>query len=134
MRLLLALLLLAAPVMAAERMNVLFLMSDDLRPHLGCYGNAQVKTPNLDALAKAGVKFERAFVQYPLCNPSRSSMLTGRYPTTTGVLDNLTWWGAAHPDWKSIPGWFKHHGYASLRCGKIFHGNIDDTAAWNEGG
>jgi arylsulfatase A-like enzyme len=119
---------------AAEKLNVLFLMADDMRPEVGCYGNAQVKTPNIDGLAKAGVKFDRAFVQYPLCNPSRASMLTGRYPTSTGVLDNLTWWGTAHPDWKSLPAWFKEHGYASLRCGKIFHGGIDDTDAWTEGG
>lgn len=133
MRLILALCLLTSPLLGAEKLNVLFLMSDDMRPHLGCYGNQQVKTPNIDALAKAGVRFERAFVQYPLCNPSRASMLTGRYPTTTGVLDNLTWWGAAHPEWRSLPAWFKQHGYASLRCGKIFHGGIDDASAWNEG-
>ena len=129
---LLALSILQSP--AAERLNVLFIMSDDLRPELGCYGNEQVRTPNIDALAKAGVRFERAFVQYPLCNPSRASLLTGRYPTRTGVLDNTTWWGALHPDWVSLPGWFKKNGYAALRCGKIFHGGIDDTAAWDEGG
>jgi arylsulfatase A-like enzyme len=134
MRSLILLLVLTAPVFGAEKLNVLFLMSDDMRPHLGCYGNGQVKTPNIDGLAKAGVKFDRAYVQYPLCNPSRSSMLTGRYPTTTGVLDNLTWWGASHPEWRSLPAWFKQHGYASLRCGKIFHGGIDDTDGWNEGG
>ena len=61
-------------------------------------------------------------------------MLTGRYPTTTGVLDNLTWFGAEHPEWKSLPAWFKANGYATLRCGKIFHGGIDDTAGWDEGG
>jgi arylsulfatase A-like enzyme len=116
------------------RLNVLFLMSDDLRPELGCYGSEQVKTPNIDALAAAGVRFERAYVQFPLCNPSRSSMLTGRYPTVTGVLDNLTWFGAAHPDFVSLPKFFKSQGYAALRCGKIFHGGIDDADAWTEGG
>ena len=131
---LLLLALVASASSAGAKPNILFIMSDDMRPELACYGNAQVKTPNIDALAKAGVKFDRAFVQYPLCNPSRSSLLTGRYPTSTGVLDNTTWWGALHPDWTSLPGWFKKHGYASLRCGKIFHGGIDDTAAWTEGG
>ncbi len=119
---------------AAAKPNVLFIMSDDMRPELGCYGNAQVKTPNIDALAKAGVRFERAFVQYPLCNPSRASLLTGRYPTKTGVLDNTVWFGAAHPEIISLPKWFKQQGYASLRCGKIFHGGIDDADAWTEGG
>jgi arylsulfatase A-like enzyme len=109
-------------------------MSDDLRPELGCYGNQLVKTPHIDALAKEGVRFDRAYVQYPLCNPSRTSMLTGRYPTTTGVLDNRTWFGAEHPDFVSLPRFFKQQGYVALRSGKIFHGGIDDAEAWNEGG
>jgi arylsulfatase A-like enzyme len=117
-----------------DKLNVLFLMSDDLRPELRCYGHPQVRTPNIDALAKAGVRFERAYCQFPLCNPSRTSLLTGRYPTTTGVLDNLTWFRAAHPDFVSLPEHFKANGYASLRTGKIFHGGIDDTDAWTEGG
>jgi arylsulfatase A-like enzyme len=117
-----------------KKLNVLFIMSDDMRPELGCYGHSAVKSPNIDALAKAGVRFDRAYCQYPLCNPSRTSLLTGRYPTTTGVLDNRTWFGAAHPDWVSLPRHFKENGYASLRCGKIFHGGIDDADAWTEGG
>lgn len=119
---------------AQERPNVLFLMVDDLRPELGCYGNHQVKTPNVDALAGAGVRFERSYCQYPLCNPSRTSLLTGRHPTATGVLDNRTWFGALHPDWVSLPKHFKANGYVSLRTGKIFHGGIDDADAWTEGG
>ncbi|MBX6312299.1 MAG: sulfatase [Isosphaeraceae bacterium] len=124
-------------MIAAEpprKLNVLFLMSDDLRPELGCYGNPHVRTPNIDALASSGVRFERAYCQYPLCNPSRTSLLTGRYPTTTGVLDNRTWFGAAHPDFVSLPKHFRANGYATLRTGKIFHGGIDDTDAWTEGG
>lgn len=116
------------------RPNVLFFLVDDLRPELGCYGNSHVKTPNIDALAKAGVRFERAYCQFPLCNPSRTSLLTGRHPSVTGVLDNNTWYGAAHPDWKTLPRHFKDNGYRSLRCGKIFHGGIDDADAWTEGG
>src|SRR3954453_15683224 len=116
------------------KLNVLFLMSDDLRPELGCYGNPHVRTPNIDALAAAGVKFDRAYVQYPLCNPSRTSMLTGRYPTTTGVMDNTSYFGAAHPEFVSLPRHFKANGYATLRAGKVFHEGIDDTDAWTEGG
>lgn len=118
----------------AKKLNVLFIASDDLRPELGCYGHQHVQTPNIDALAKAGVRFDRAYVQYPLCNPSRASMLTGRYPTSTGVLDNRTWFGAEHPDFVSLPKHFKANGYTTLRCGKIFHGGIDDHEAWSEGG
>ena len=124
----------AAATAEPKRLNVLFLMTDDMRPELGCYGHPTVKSPNIDALAKAGVRFDRAYCQYPLCNPSRTSMLTGRHPTTTGVLDNRTWFGAAHPDWVTLPRHFKNNGYASLRTGKIFHGGIDDADAWTEGG
>ncbi len=114
--------------------NVLFIAVDDLRPELGAYGNKIIKTPNIDKLASWGVRFDSAYVQYPLCNPSRASMLTGRYPTQTGVLDNRTWFGAAHPEFISLPKYFKQQGYASLRTGKIFHGGIDDTDAWTAGG
>jgi PelA/Pel-15E family pectate lyase len=118
----------------AARMNVLFIISDDLRTELGCYASPLAKTPNLDRLATTGVRFERAYCQYPLCNPSRSSMLTGRYPTTTGVIGNRTWFGERHPEFISLPKYFQEHGYVTLRAGKIFHGGIDDAVAWTVGG
>jgi arylsulfatase A-like enzyme len=126
----------ALPAAATEKAtyNVLFIASDDLRPELGCYDNQLIKTPNIDQLAVRGTRFERAYAQYPLCNPSRTSLLTGRYPTQTGVMDNETWFRAAHPDFVSLPQHFKAHGYVTLRSGKIFHGGIDDTDAWSEGG
>jgi arylsulfatase A-like enzyme len=124
------------PGIADQRppMNVLLIIADDFRAELGCYGSPLAKTPNLDALAGAGVRFDRAYCQFPLCNPSRSSMLTGRQPTTTGVLGNRTWFGAEHPDLVSLPKYFQQHGYVTLGAGKIFHGGIDDTDAWTEGG
>jgi iduronate 2-sulfatase len=126
---------LAAPAFAeGKKLNVLFLLSDDMRPDLACYGHPWVKSPNLDALAKAGARFDRAYCQYPLCTPSRSSMLTGRHPTTTGVLDNTVYFREAHPDWVTLPQHFKNNGYVSLRTGKIFHGGIDDLPSWTEGG
>jgi len=113
------------------RFNVLFLMSDDMRVELGCYGSMfHAKTPNLDALAKSGVRFDRNYCQFPLCNPSRSSLLTGRPPTRTGVLGNRTAFRDLHPDWTSLPQLFKQYGYVSVRAGKIFHGGIDDPKAW----
>jgi arylsulfatase A-like enzyme len=114
--------------------NVLFLAVDDLRPELACYGAPLVKAPNLDRLVAAGVRFDRANCQFPLCNPSRTSMLTGRHPTTTGVLDNQRWFRADHADFVSLPQHFKANGYMTLRSGKIFHGGIDDAEAWTEGG
>jgi arylsulfatase A-like enzyme len=124
------------PVVAAQKpkYNVLFLISDDLRPTLGSYGDKIVKTPNLDKLAAQGVRFDRAYAQYPLCNPSRSSLLTGKYPTQTSILDNEYYFRALHPELVSLPQHFKANGYVTLRSGKIFHGGIDDTDSWTEGG
>jgi arylsulfatase A-like enzyme len=123
--------ILAAAATAAERMNVLLIISDDMRTELGCYASTLAKTPNIDKLAATGVRFEKAYCQFPLCNPSRASMLTGRYPGTTGVLGNRTWFGDKHPDFVSLPKYFKNQGYTSIRVGKIFHGGIDDTEAWS---
>lgn len=117
-----------------SKLNVLFIISDDLRTELGCYGSPLAKTPNIDSLAKSGVRFDRGYCQYPVCNVSRTSMLTGRHPGTTGVLDNRTDFRTAHPDWVTLPQLFKQNGYASLRTGKIFHGGIDDAISWTEGG
>ena len=116
-----------------KKYNVLFLIADDLRPALGAYGNP-VRTPHIDRLAARGTRFDRAYAQYPLCNPSRTSLLTGRYPTETGVLDNNKYFRAEHPDYVTLPQHFKAHGYAALRAGKIFHGGIDDEVSWTEGG
>lgn len=113
--------------------NVLFIISDDLRTEPGCYGGL-AKTPNIDALAATSVQFDRAYCQFPLCCPSRTSLLTGRYPMTTGVIGNRTWFGHEHPDYVSLPKYFQQHGYVTLRSGKIFHGGLDDTDAWTEGG
>src|SRR4051812_39945196 len=79
---------LAQSAEAKKRWNVLFIMSDDLNCALDSYGHPVVKTPNIDKLAKRGVRFERAYCQYPLCNPSRSSMMTGRRPDSLGIYGN----------------------------------------------
>ena len=119
---------------AASRPNVVIFMSDDLRPELGCYGVEGIKTPNIDRLAKQSVRFERAYVQFPLCNPQRASLFSGRYPTATGVLDNNTFLLGRHPDLVTLPLYFKQHGYTTLRSGKTFHGGFDHTEAWTQGG
>lgn len=107
-------------------------MADDMRVELGCYGSMfHAQTPNLDALAKSGVRFDRNYCQFPLCNPSRASLLTGRNPTKTSVLGNRTDFRVAHPDWTSLPQLFRQNGYVSVRAGKIFHGGIDDPKAWD---
>ena len=125
---------LLAAAAAGSRYNVLFIISDDLRPTLGCYGNTIVKTPNIDGLAARGTRFDHAYAQFPLCNPSRSSLLNGHYPTQTGIMDNNTYFRTKHPDYVTLPQYFQRNGYATLRTGKIFHGGIDDQVSWTEGG
>lgn len=115
--------------------NVLWLMSDDMCAELSCYGAlARAQTPNLDRLASEGVRFDRSYCQFPICNPSRASLFTGRRPLTTGVLGNRTNFRTAHPDWVSLPQFFREHGYKTYRTGKIFHGGLDDPKAWDEVG
>src|SRR5262245_27992236 len=118
--LLAALLASAAPAAAAERPNVLFIVADDLRPELGCYGSA-AKTPHLDALAARGVRFDRAYCQQALCNPSRSSFLTGRRPDALHVWNNSVHFRDTNPDVMTLPQWFKEQGYVTRDVGKIFH-------------
>jgi iduronate 2-sulfatase len=102
------------------RLNVLFIMADDYRPELGCYGSA-AKTPNLDALARRGVQFNHAYCQQALCNPSRSSMLTGLRPDTLRLWVNGTHFRDRNPGVVTLPQHFKRHGYVTRNVGKIFH-------------
>src|SRR5829696_8832423 len=99
-----------APAFAAERPNILFIVADDLRAELGCYGSG-AKTPNLDALAAKGVRFDHAYCQQALCNPSRSSFLTGRRPDALHLWSNGTHFRDKNPDVTTLPQWFKAHGY-----------------------
>jgi len=105
----------------AAKPNVLLIVVDDLRDTLGCYGNSQVKTPHIDRLAKRGVLFERAYVQYPVCNASRSSFLTGLRPDQTGVTDNRTVLRDQRPDVVTLPQLLKNSGWHTAAFGKIFH-------------
>lgn len=117
-----------------KKLNVLFIIADDLRPELGAYGVTAIKTPHIDQIAARGTRFDNAYAQWPVCNPSRASFLTGRYPTQTGVMNNNDYFRRKYPDIITLPQYFKQNGYASLRSGKIFHGGIDDQVSWTEGG
>jgi len=132
--------LLAATAFAAERPNVLLLVSDDLAATLGCYGYPAAKTPHLDALAASGVRFDRAYCQFPHCNPSRSSFLSGLRPNTTRVTNNEDNLYQNLPGVMTLPHHFRKHGYATARCGKIFHlgvpsglESMDDPQGWDFG-
>ncbi len=114
-------------------LNVLFFMSDDMRPELACYASRfQVDSPNIDKLAGQGVRFDRNYCQFPLCNPSRSSLFTGHPPHTTKVLGNTTSVRDLHPDWVTLPQLFRESGYTTLRSGKLFHAGLDDHKAWTD--
>ena len=100
MRRMLALLALVLPLSltAADKMNVLFIAVDDMRPEMGCYGNSVVKTPNMDRLATRGIVFNHAYCQQAVCSPSRSSLMTGRRPDATRIWDLETHFRVAMPD------------------------------------
>ncbi|MDP2897663.1 MAG: sulfatase [bacterium] len=113
---------LAAPARAAQRPNVLFIIVDDLNTDVGCYGLPEAKTPNIDRLASRGVRFDYAYCQYPLCNPSRTSFLSGLRPETTRVFDNKVVLHEKYPRVEFMPDFFRRHGYFVAGAGKIFHG------------
>ncbi len=127
---LLFLLLLCATSHAAQP-NVLLIVSDDLNNRLGCYGDTVVKTPNIDRMAARGVRFDRAYCQYPVCNPSRSSFLSGMRPDTTRVMRNHTSTRDNLPDAVMLPQFFREHGWRSFAAGKIFHTGVSDPPSWD---
>jgi hypothetical protein len=116
------------------RPNVLFLAVDDLNDWVGCLGgHPQAKTPNIDRLAKKCVLFEQDFCEAPLCNPSRTSVMTGLRPSNTGIYRDLNWFRDRPKlkDWVTIPQYLRQHGYIAWAGEKInhqAHGKCHSTA------
>ncbi|XP_014484327.1 PREDICTED: iduronate 2-sulfatase [Dinoponera quadriceps] len=123
---------------AAARPNFLLIIVDDLRTSLGCYGDNNAYTPNIDALAEDSVVFAEAFAQQALCAPSRNSLLTSRRPDTLQLYDFYSYWRDTVGNYTSLPEHLKNNGYTTMSIGKVFHPGIssnksdDSPYSWTE--
>ena len=114
--------------------NVLLIICDDLNTHVSPSGYEPIKTPALSELASQAMTFSRAFCQYPVCGPSRASLLSGLYPQSTGVLDNKADIREVRPNTLTLPQFMKENGYWTASVGKVFHSPRHEAGevAWNE--
>lgn len=129
----LGLMLVSSPADAAKPPNVLLIAIDDLNDWVGCLnGHPQARTPHIDALAHRGTLFTNAHCQAPICNPSRTSVMLGLRPSTTGIYRNSPWFRSTkrNRDRITLPQYFREHGYETLTTGKIYHGSRVDEASF----
>jgi uncharacterized sulfatase len=114
-------------------LNILHIVADDLNCDLGCYGNALASSPNIDRLAARGLRFDHAYCNYPVCNPSRTSFLSGKRADTTGIVDNVTPTRTVLGATVMLPQFFRQHGWLAQKVGKIFHtgDEFEDPPSWD---
>lgn len=124
-----------------QKPNILFIASDDLNSDMSVFDDPYVKTPNLERLLQMGVRFDKAYNQFPLCSPSRTSIMTGLRPDRTGVFNLRTHFREVVPDVSTLPQLFQQHGYFTARVGKIYHfgvpgqigtNGLDDSLSWHQ--
>lgn len=121
-----------SPAQANPRYNILFIIMDDMSQKSAVFGYPEVLTPNLQRIAQRGVVFKRAYCQFPLCNPSRTSLLSGWRPDKTGVFDNRTRpRSVMGQEVKFLPEYFSLYGYHTERVGKVMHGTYQNEIAWD---
>ena len=118
---------------ATNKPNVLFIAVDDLKPVLGCYGDKNAKTPNLDKLAARGMLFEKAYVNQAVCAPSRNSLMLGIRPQTMGLYDLKTYFRdiPVYSNAVSMGQTFMKNGYEVESLGKIYHASLNDKPSWS---
>ncbi len=123
-----------ASASVAQSPNVLFIVCDDLNVQLSAAGYHRVPTPRLEAFGNESITFNRAYCQYPVCGPSRASMLSGLYPESTGVVSNTADIRDTRPGTVSLPQRFRDSGYWTAAVGKIFHNEKmqPKDLAWHE--
>ena len=109
-------------ILQGERLNVLMIAVDDMRPELGCYGSEQVKSPNIDRLASSGMIFERAYCQQAICGPSRASLLSGLRPDSVGIHGNHAHYRDVNPGVVTLPQFFKKEATSRRRAGRSITG------------
>ena len=114
-----------------EKPNVVVFVVDDLRPELGCYSHSDMLTPNIDAIASDGVRFNNAYAQQALSGPSRMCFLTGNRPETIGIYSIFTPLRSVHKNMLTMPQYFKQNGYTTVSVGKVYHHATDDKSSWS---
>jgi len=120
-----------APAPKPRARNVLLLIFDDMDTRLSAYGSSAARTPSIDRLAARGRLFERAYAQFPVCSPSRTSFLAGRRPEAFAVWANDQPVRERLGDAEVLPDYFRAHGFFTARIGKVFHQRWDTQFAWD---
>lgn len=115
-----------------QKPNVLFIAVDDLRPELGCYGQSQIKSPNIDKLAESGLTFNRAYCNVPVCGASRASILSGIRPNRHRFVNASARQDKDVPGVAGLPMHFKQNGYHTVSLGKVYHLKYDSKESWSE--